>query len=359
MARPATRLTVSDADFKKLQSLIAAHSTPQQTVLRCRIVLMSTDGAIGENIAASLGISRAMVMRWQARYETLGVSGLQHIQPGRGRKPGFSQEQIHEVVTKTATTLPEGSTHWSTRTMAKATGMSSATIGRIWHEHGLKPHQVKTFKVSNDKKFEEKLTDVVGLYLNPPEKAIALCVDEKSQIQALDRTQPGLPLKKGRCGTMTHDYKRNGTTSLFAALEVLTGRVTGICQSRHRHQEFIRFLNHIDELYEGDHELHVIMDNYGTHKQPKVVAWLKRHPRFHFHFIPTSSSWLNLVERWFREITEKAIRRGVFHSVPDLVKAIIIFWTHGMAIQCRSNGRPLHKRSLKKWTVRVRCYRNR
>jgi len=322
MARPAKCLTVSEEDLKELQALIKAHNTSQQVALRCRIVIMSRESATGDEIAASLGISRAMVMRWQTRYTEVGFSGLQHIKPGRGRKPSISQARVHEIVTKTATTVPEGSTHWSTRSMAKATGLSSTTIGRIWQEHGLKPHQVKTFKVSNDKRFKEKLTDVVGLYLNPPDKAIVLCVDEKSQIQALDRTQPGLPMKKGRCGTMTHDYKRNGTTSLFAALEVLTGKVTGICQNRHRHQEFIKFLNHIDGQYADGHDLHIIMDNYATHKQPKVVAWLKRHPRFHFHFIPTSSSWLNLVERWFREITENAIRRGVFQSVPDLVKAI-------------------------------------
>lgn len=325
MARPTTILTVSDEDRNELQKLIKAHTTPQQTALRCQIVLLSMQGRKGEDIAATLGSSRAMVLRWQARYKALGLPGLLCIQPGRGRKPRYTQEQVHDVVTKTATTRPNGSTHWSTRTMAKATGISHATIGRIWYEHGLKPHQVRTFKISNDKRFEEKLADVVGLYLNPPEKAIVLCVDEKSQIQALDRTQPGLPLKKGRCGTMTHDYKRNGTSTLFASLAVLTGKVTGICLNQHRHQEFIRFLNIIVRQYDDDLELHIIMDNYATHKHPKVVAWLKRHPRVHFHFTPTSSSWLNLVERWFREITEKAIRRGVFHSVPDLIKAIDAF----------------------------------
>ena len=322
MGRHAIQLMIGDADLKQLQTLVSAHSTPQQTVVRCRIALLAAERRSAEEIAAILGIARATVIRWRSRFMEYGIAGLLHIQPGRGRKPTYSPEQVHEVVTKTATTRPPGSTHWSTRTMGKAIGMSSTTVGRIWSEHGLKPHLVTTFKVSNDKNFEAKLTDVVGLYLNPPEKAIVLCIDEKSQIQALDRTQPGLPLKKGRSGTMTHDYKRNGTSSLFAALEVLTGKVTGICQSRHRHQEFIRFLNHVDGQYAEDLDLHVILDNYGTHKHPKVLAWLKRHPRFHFHFIPTSSSWLNLVERWFREITEKAIRRGVFQSVKALVKAI-------------------------------------
>ncbi len=322
MGRSALRLTIGEADLKYLKGLVAAHNTPQQTVLRCRIALLAAEARTANEIASLLGIARATVIRWRSRFSLLGVPGLLHIQAGRGRKPTYSPEQVHEVVTKTATTRPAGSTHWSTRTMGKESGMSPATIGRIWNEHGLKPHLVTTFKVSNDKNFEAKLTDVVGLYLNPPEKAIVLCIDEKSQIQALDRTQPGLPLKKGRSGTMTHDYKRNGTSSLFAALDVLTGKVTGICQSRHRHQEFIKFLNHIDGQYAEGHDLHVILDNYGTHKHPKVLAWLKRHPRFHFHFIPTSSSWLNLVERWFREITERAIRRGVFQSVNALIKAI-------------------------------------
>jgi transposase len=206
--------------------------------------------------------------------------------------------------------------------MAKAQAVSPATVQRIWDAHGLKPHRVKTFKLSNDPRFSEKLTDVVGLYLNPPEQAIVLCVDEKSQIQALDRTQPSLPIKRGRAGTMTHDYKRNGTTTLFAALDVLQGRVVGQCLPRHRHQEFLKFLRHIDREFPGDRDLHLIVDNYRTHTHANVNAWLEKHPRFHLHFIPTSSSWLNLVERWFRELTEKAIRRGVFHSVPELITAI-------------------------------------
>jgi len=206
--------------------------------------------------------------------------------------------------------------------MANAQGLSEATIRRIWKQHNLKPHLVKTFKLSRDKHFLEKLVDVVGLYLNPPDKSLVLCVDEKSQIQALDRTQPGLPMKKGRCGTMTHDYKRNGTTTLFAALSMLDGKVIGDCMSRHRHQEFIRFLNKIDSETPSELDLHLIADNYGTHKHPRVKSWLRRHPRFHLHFIPTSSSWLNMVERWFREITDKRIRRGTFRNVLELIAAI-------------------------------------
>jgi transposase len=220
-------------------------------------------------------------------------------------------------------TKPSNATHWSTRTLAVAQGISEATVWRIWKQHNLKPHLIKTFKLSRDKQFVEKLHDVVGLYMNPPDKALVLCVDEKSQIQALDRTQPGLPMKKGRCGTQTHDYKRNGTTTLFAALNMLDGKVIGDCMPRHRHQEFIRFLKKIDNETPTGLDLHLIVDNYGTHKHPRVKSWLRRHPRFHLHFIPTSSSWLNMVERWFREITDKRIRRGTFKSVPDLIVAIM------------------------------------
>ena len=219
-------------------------------------------------------------------------------------------------------TTPPAATHWSTRSMAKAQGLSEATIRRIWKRHNLKPHLIRTFKISRDKQFVQKLYDVVGLYLNPPDKSLVLCVDEKSQVQAPDRTQPGLPLKKGRCGTMTHDYKRNGTTTLFAALSMLDGKVIGDCMPRHRHQEFIRFLKRIDVETLPELDLHLIVDNYGTHKHSRVKSWLQRHPRFHLHFIPTSSSWLNLVERWFRDLTDKRIRRGSFRSVRDLIAAI-------------------------------------
>jgi transposase len=244
------------------------------------------------------------------------------VRAGRGRKPSIPSEKVAEIVRRTKEETPAGETHWSCRSMAKVAGVSPATVQRIWSARGLKPHLVKTFKLSNDPRFEEKLVDVVGLYLDPPEKAIVLCMDEKSSVQALDRTQPSLPMVRGRGGTMTHDYKRHGTTTLFAALDVLTGRVIGQCLPRHRHEEFLRFLRVIDKQTPKGLDVHLILDNYSTHKHAEVAAWLAKHPRFHLHFTPTSSSWLNLVERWFRQITDKAIRRGVFHSVPDLIAAI-------------------------------------
>jgi transposase len=250
------------------------------------------------------------------------LDGLEKDAPRPGRLPSISPEKTQAVIAATLHTKPPNATHWSTRTMAKAQGLSEATIRRIWKQHNLKPHLTKTFKLSRDPQFVEKLIDVVGLYVNPPDKALVLCVDEKSQIQALDRTQPGLPMKKGRLGTMTHDYKRHGTTTLFAALNMLDGKVIGDCVPRHRHQEFIRFLKRIDDETPGDFALHLIVDNYATHKHPRVKAWLRRHPRFHLHFTPTSSSWLNLVERWFRDLTDKRIRRGSFESVQALTTAI-------------------------------------
>jgi transposase len=247
------------------------------------------------------------------------------VAPGRGRKATYGPEKIQAVVEATLHSKPKGATHWSCRTMAKSQGLGKSTVSDIWRGHNLKPHRAETFKLSRDPKFLEKLTDVVGLYLNPPEKAVVLCVDEKSQIQALDRTQPGLPLKKGRCGTMTHDYKRHGTTSLFAALDLLQGRVVGQCFARHRHQEFLRFLRRLEREFPGEVPLHMVLDNYGTHKHAKVRAWLERRPRFVLHFVPTSSSWLNLVERWFRELTDKRVRRGSFRSVEELQQAILEF----------------------------------
>ena len=244
------------------------------------------------------------------------------IRAGRGRKPTIPAGKIDEIVRLTQEATPGGETHWSCRSMAKAAGVSAATVQRVWSARGLKPHLVKSFKLSSDKHFEEKLIDVVGLYLNPPDQAVVLCMDEKSQIQALDRTQPSLPMKKGRAGTMTHDYKRNGTTTLFAALNVLTGVVIGECLPRHRREGFLKFLHRVDREVPKDLHVHLILDNYATHKHPNVTTWLAKHPRFHLHFTPTSSSWLNLVERWFREITDKAIRRGVFPSVPDLIATI-------------------------------------
>jgi transposase len=262
------------------------------------------------------------VQLWRQRFLALRLPGLEKDAPRPGRVPKISEAKIRAVVEATLHAKPAHATHWSTRSMAKAQHLSQPTVHRIWKQHNLKPHLVETFKLSRDKHFVEKLTDVVGLYLNPPDKALVLCVDEKSQIQALDRTQPGLPMKKGRCWTMTHDYKRNGTTTLFAALSMLDGKVIGDCMPRHRHQEFIRFLNKIDSETPAGLDLHLVVDNYGTHKHPRVKSWLRRHPRFHLHFIPTSSSWLNLVERWFREITDKRIRRGIFRSVPELITAI-------------------------------------
>lgn len=297
-------------------------SFPLRLVQRAKIIQMAAGGIFSHNIARHLGISRPTVQLWRQRFLSLRCAGLEKDAPRPGRIPGISPRKIRAVVEATLHTTPPNATHWSTRTMAKAQGLSQATIRRIWKQHNLKPHLVKTFKLSRDKHFLEKMTDVVGLYLNPPDKSLVLSVDEKSQIQALDRTQPGLPLKKGRCGTMTHDYKRNGTTTLFAALSLLDGKVIGDCMPRHRHQEFIRFLKKIDAETPHSLDLHLIVDNYGTHKHPRVKSWIRRHPRFHLHFIPTSSSWLNLVERWFREITDKRIRRGSFRNVPELIAAI-------------------------------------
>jgi len=291
-------------------------------VQRARIIQMAADGIMNQDIAIKLETTRPTVQLWRDRFLALRLAGLEKDAPRPGRLPRISAEKIAEVVEATLHTKPFNATHWSTRTMAAVQGISEKTVRRIWKQHNLKPHLTKTFKLSRDKQFVEKLHDIVGLYMNPPDKALVLCVDEKSQIQALDRTQPGLPMKKGRCGTQTHDYKRNGTTTLFAALSMLDGKVIGDCMPRHRHQEFIRFLKKIDNETPDGLELHLIVDNYGTHKHPRVNSWLKRHPRFHLHFIPTSSSWLNLVERWFREITDKRIRRGTFKSLNDLIAAI-------------------------------------
>ena len=291
-------------------------------VERARIIQMAADGVRSQDIAQELGISRPTVQLWRERFLALRLEGLEKDAPRPGRIPSISEKKVRAVVEATLHTTPPNATHWSVRSMAKAQGISRMAVQRIWQQHHLKPHLVKTFKLSRDQRFVEKLYDVVGLYLNPPVKSLVLCVDEKSQIQALDRTQPGLPLKKGRCGTMTHDYKRHGTTTLFAALSMLDGKVIGDCMPRHRHQEFIRFLKKIDAETLPEFDLHLIVDNYGTHKHPRVQSWLRRHPRFHLHFIPTSSSWLNLIERWFRELTDKRIRRGSFQNVPELIAVI-------------------------------------
>ena len=283
---------------------------------------MAADGEANTRIAERAGVTVVTVRAWRARFAQTGLTDFGMVRAGRGRKPSIPSKKVEAIVRATLHEKPPGETHWSCRSMAKAQGVSPATVQRIWSARGLKPHQVKTFKLSNDKRFEEKLVDVVGLYLNPPEKAVVLCMDEKSQIQALDRTQPSLPIKQGRAGTMTHDYKRNGTTTLFAALDVLTGSVIGQCLSRHRNTEVLKFLRTIDREVPKGLQIHLILDNYSTHKHANVKKWLSKHPRFHLHFTPTSSSWLNLVERWFAKLTDKAIRRGVFHSVPDLIAAI-------------------------------------
>jgi transposase len=322
MPRHAVVIALNESERQELERWVSAHRTPQQVAQRCRIILAAAQGKRDKDIAESMNINSKTVALWRQRFQSEGPDCLWEVASGRGRKPQLTAEKIEKVIDATLQTLPPGATHWSCRTMAEKQGVSKATINRIWQSHGLKPHLVEGFKLSRDPRFLEKLTDVVGLYLNPPEKALVLCVDEKSQIQALDRTQPGLPLKKGRCGTMTHDYKRNGTTTLFAALELAQGKVIGQCYARHRHQEFLKFLKRLDAEFPIGMNLHLIMDNYGTHKHPKVRDWLERHPRFVPHFVPTSSSWLNLIERWFGELTGKRIRRGVFASVKDLIASI-------------------------------------
>ena len=310
-----------------MQQWVSAPGTPQQVALRCRIVLAAAEGQSDGAIADQLSVNRKTVILWRTRFSEQRLDGLWEIAPGRGRKATYDIDKIAAVVDATLQTKPAGMTPWSCRTMAESQGISKSSINNIWQAHNLQPPRVGRFKLSRDPKFLDKMTDVVGLYLNPPQQAIVLCVDEKSQIQALDRTQSGLPIKKGRCGTMTHDYKRNGTTTLFAALETLQGKVVGQCYQRHRHQEFLKFLRTLDKEFSGKVPLHLIMDNYGTHKHENVRAWLKRHPRFVLHFVPTSSSWLNLVERWFGELDSKAIRRGVFRSVEELKASIDAFLT--------------------------------
>ena len=322
MSKIASAVVLSDAVRELLESWVRAQFTPQQVALRSRILLMAADGKQDLEIADELDVNRHTPALWRKRFQTEGLDGVWEVQPGRGRKPLYDEEKVSAIVAATLQTKPKGSTHWSCRTMARAQHVSPSTINRLWQEYNIKPHRTRSFKLSRDIKFLEKLTDVVGLYLNPPDKSLVLCIDEKSQIQALDRTQPGLPLKKGRCGTFTHDYVRHGTTTLFAALEILEGKVIGQCFPRHRHQEFLKFLRRLDEEFPEKLNLHLVLDNYGTHKHPKVQFWLERHPRFTLHFVPTSSSWLNQVERWFGELTQKAVRRGAFVSVAELQEAI-------------------------------------
>jgi len=319
---------LSPVDRAALEGWVADRNTPQKRVWRARIVLISASGAGTMTIVRATGKSKRTVGRWQERYLAQGIAGLRRDASRPGRKPPLSAAVIARVVEMTLHETPPGATQWSVRSMARAVGISHTSVQRIWKAHDFKPHLVKSFKLSNDKQFVEKVTDIVGLYLDPPDKALVLAVDEKSQIQALDRTQPGLPLKKGRAGTMTHDYKRHGTTTLFAALDVATGHVIGQCMRRHRHQEWLRFLRAIDKATPKALDLHLIADNDATHKHPKVKAWLARHPRFHMHFTPSSASWLNQVERFFGLITQQRIRRGVFKSVAELEAAIDDYLEH-------------------------------
>ncbi len=328
MFKVAAALQCDAGQKKRLEHLVRAGKTPQKVVQRAKIILLAASGMSNNRIAQAVKTTRPTVLVWRERFERFGCPGLLNDWHRPGRKPKISDEKVQEVIELTLQSHPEGATHWSTRTLAKKTGLSHVAVQRIWKHHGLQPHRVETFKISTDKRFVEKLRDIVGLYLNPPERALVLSVDEKSQIQALDRTQPGLPLKRGRCGTMTHDYKRHGTTTLFAALNMLDGTVIGECLPRHRSQEFIKFLKTIEQVTPAELDLHLIVDNYSTHKSPVVQRWLKRHPRVHFHFTPTSASWLNMIERWFRELTQRRIRRGVFKSVPDLIAAIQEFLHH-------------------------------
>ena len=315
----------------QLERFARGRSTAKRLVDRSRIVLMAADGVQSQVIAERLGVSRPTVQLWRDRFAKHGVAGIEKDASRPGRKPKLSTAKARRLIKATVETTPPDATHWSVRSMAEAQGVSRMTVQRLWAAHRLKPHLVRTFKLSNDPNFVEKVVDVVGLYRDPPDRALVLCVDEKSQIQALDRTQPSLPMFPGRGGTLTHDYKRNGTTTLFAAMSMLDGSIIAACMPRHRHQEFLKFLGKIDRETAPELDVHMIVDNYGTHKHDKVARWLKRHKRFHLHFIPTSSSWLNLVERWFREITDKRIRRGAFKNVPQLINAIMPFVASGNA----------------------------
>jgi len=328
MNRAAVALPIDDEDRAILEQWARSSAAPHRVVMRARGLLMAKEGLANSRIATALGVSRPTVLDWRRRFLEDGLDSVVEIREGRGRKPAISARKVKAIVRATLRGPLPGATQWSCRTMATAQGVSHATVQRIWDAHGLQPHRATTFKLSTDPAFVEKLTDIVGLYMNPPEKAVVLCVDEKSQIQALDRTQPGLPMKKGRCGTFTHDYKRHGTTTLFAALSMLDGTVIGECHGRHRHQEFLKFLRQLHRAFPHRLALHLILDNYGTHKHPAVRAWLAAHPRFTLHFTPTGASWLNLVESWFSQLTQKRLRRGVFRSVPELIAAINAYLQH-------------------------------
>lgn len=323
--RVAPVVVLSDAQKAELTKLARSKRTSVRLAQRAQIVLLAAQGLLNKDIAEELGVGRVQVARWRERYIELGLEGIERDLP-RGAPP--VKVDVQKLVELTTQSKPPAATHWSTRKMAAELGVSPSTVMRHWQAHGLKPHVVRGFKVSRDPKFVEKLEDIVGLYMSPPEHALVLCCDEKSQVQALDRTQPGLPLKKGRAQTMTHDYKRHGTTTLFAALNVLDGQVIGQCQQRHTHAEWLKFLRKIDRQTPKDKTLHLIADNYATHKHPAVQEWLAKHPRFNMHFTPTSASWLNMVERFFRDLTTERLRRGVFTSVPELVTAIDEYVAH-------------------------------
>jgi transposase len=321
--RVAPKIMLNDQDRTMLNRWARGRSTPARLVLRAQIVLAAAEGKSNTRIAEQLHTNRPLVGKWRTRFAQHSLAGIEKDAPRGGRPPASRKAMAAKIVEWTTRRKPANATDWSTRTLAKELGIDHTLVHRVWVANGLKPHLSRTFKLSNDPRFVEKLVDVVGLYLNPPEHALVLCCDEKSQIQALDRTQPGLPIKPGRCGTMTHDYVRNGTTTLFAALDMAEGKLIGTCMQRHRHQEWIKFLKLVDAQTPAELDLHLIADNYFTHKTPEVQRWLKRHPRFHMHFIPTSSSWLNLVERWFREITDKRIRRESFTGVEQLIGVIM------------------------------------
>ena len=321
--RIAPTISLSREQRRILRRLVNGRRTEVRVVVRAQIVLAAARGLENRTIAEELDVTRETVGRWRSRFAEEGVEGIAKDLPRGGRKPSARSRVESRIIRATTLKKPSNATHWSTRTLANELGVSQSMVHRVWKSNGLKPHLIKTFKVSNDPRFEEKLRDVVGLYLNPPANALVLSADEKTSVQALDRTQPGLPLVKGRCGTMTHDYKRNGTTTLFAAIELAQGEVIATCMKRHRHQEWIKFLKLIDEQTPEQLNLHLIVDNYATHKHDKVKRWLKRHPRFHIHFIPTSSSWLNIIEGFFRNIDQDRLKRGVFRNVPSLVKAIM------------------------------------
>jgi transposase len=320
--RKAVAINLTDEERATLATAARSRTAPARLVARAKIVLAAAAGRTNQEIAATLGIERTIVGRWRKRFASERLAGITRERPGRGRKATKRKHWARTIVEVTLHTTPKDATHWSVRLLAKHLGVDKSLVQRVWRAHELAPHRVRTFKLSRDKRFIEKLADVVGLYLRPPEHALVLSVDEKCQIQALDRTQPGLPLKKGRCGTRTHDYVRNGTTTLFAALEMVSGKLIGTCMPRHRHQEWLKFLKLIDAQTPAELDLHLIADNYGTHKHPQVKKWLAKHPRFHMHFVPTSSSWLNIVERWFRDLTTRRIRRDSFRSVDALVQTI-------------------------------------